>query len=131
MLKSTMADNRILQPSAITIVPSVADIFLTLPEASTIAPPDLCSSGTKYFYDGSAIAASQRFIEKQINTKTELKFIGQAKCVRYKPDEFHKKIFTDMSRFIYYRSSTDRQTYLQQQECVSGYLKRKIGRAHV
>lgn len=29
-----------------------------------------------------------------------------------------------MSRFIYYRSSTDRQTYLQQQECVSGYLKR-------
>ena len=29
-----------------------------------------------------------------------------------------------MNRFIYYRSSTDRQTYLQQQECVSGYLKR-------
>lgn len=29
-----------------------------------------------------------------------------------------------MSRFIYYRSSTDRQTYLQQQECVYGYLKR-------
>lgn len=29
-----------------------------------------------------------------------------------------------MSRFIYYRSSTDRQTYLQQQECVSGYLNR-------
>ena len=38
MLKSTMADNRILQPSAITIVPSVADIFLTIPEPSTIAP---------------------------------------------------------------------------------------------
>ena len=27
MLKSTMSDNRILQPSAITIVPSVADVF--------------------------------------------------------------------------------------------------------
>ena len=38
----------IIQPSAITIVPSVADIFLTLPETSTIAPPLLCSSGTKY-----------------------------------------------------------------------------------
>ena len=26
----------------------MADIFLTWPEASTIAPPDLCLSGTKY-----------------------------------------------------------------------------------
>ena len=30
MLKSTMSDNRILQPSAITIVPSVADVFFDL-----------------------------------------------------------------------------------------------------
>ena len=30
------------------MVPSVADIFLTLPGTSIIAPPDLCSSGTKY-----------------------------------------------------------------------------------
>ena len=29
-----------------------------------------------------------------------------------------------MASYIYQRSSTDRQTYLQQQECVSGYLKR-------
>ena len=43
-----MSDNRILQPSAITIVPSVSDIFLTLPKISMIAPPLLCSSGTKY-----------------------------------------------------------------------------------
>ena len=43
MLKSTMSDNRILQPSAITIVPSVADIFLTLPKTSIIAPPSICS----------------------------------------------------------------------------------------
>ena len=31
-----------------TIVPSVADIFLTLPEVTTIAPPHLRSSGTKW-----------------------------------------------------------------------------------
>ena len=30
MLKSTMSDSRILQPSAITIVPSVADVFFDL-----------------------------------------------------------------------------------------------------
>ena len=48
ILKSVMSDNRILQPSVRTIVSSVADIFLTLPETSMIAPPDLCSSGTKY-----------------------------------------------------------------------------------
>ena len=43
-----MSDNRILQPSAITMVPSVSDVFLTLPEVTTNAPPDLCPSGTKY-----------------------------------------------------------------------------------
>ena len=48
MLKPVISDDRILQPSAITIVSSVADIFLTLSETSIIAPPDLCSSGIKY-----------------------------------------------------------------------------------
>ena len=40
-----MSDNRILQPSAITIVPSVADIFLTLPEISIIVPDERKSGG--------------------------------------------------------------------------------------
>ena len=56
MLKSVMSDTLILQPSVKTIVPSVADIFLTLPETSTIAPPDLCSSGTKYLMRTSSNA---------------------------------------------------------------------------
>lgn len=38
MLKSVIFNNRILHPSAITIAPSVADIFLTVPETSTNAP---------------------------------------------------------------------------------------------
>ena len=32
-----------------TMVPSVADIFLTLPETSIIVPPLFCSSGNKIF----------------------------------------------------------------------------------
>ena len=49
MLKSTMSDNRILQPSAIKIVPSVADIFLTLPKTSIIAPPSICSLFGRFY----------------------------------------------------------------------------------
>ena len=53
MLKSVMSDTLILQPSVRTMVPSVSDIFLTLPEVTTIAPPLLCSSGTKYLMRAS------------------------------------------------------------------------------
>ena len=90
--------------TSIFIIAVLCAISVALPKLpeDKIKKSEKNAEEKKYFYDGSAIAASQRFIEKQINTKTELKFIGQAKCVRYKPDEFHKKIFTDMKLVLTY-----------------------------
>ena len=64
MLKSTMSDNRILQPSAITIVPSVADIFLTLPKTSIIAPPSICSLFGRVYAISSCQALGKIKIQK-------------------------------------------------------------------
>ena len=48
MLKTAMSDNLILQLSVRTMVPSVADIFLTLPETSII-PGGLKNSAKEIF----------------------------------------------------------------------------------
>ena len=47
----------------------------------------------KSFSDRKAIEISRIFIQKMINSKTELKFVGDTECYRYAPDDFHTKIF--------------------------------------
>ena len=69
MLKSTMSDNRILQPSAITIVPSVADIFLTLPKTSIIAPPSICSLFGRVYAISSCQALGKAKTQKKSSHK--------------------------------------------------------------
>ena len=73
MLKSTMSDNRILQPSAITIVPSVADIFLTLPKTSIIAPPSICSLFGRVYAISSCQALGKIKIQKNPAIKNWIK----------------------------------------------------------
>ena len=73
MLKSTMSDNRILQLSAITIVPSVADIFLTLPKTSIIAPPSICSLFGRVYAISSCQALGKIKIQKNPAIKNWIK----------------------------------------------------------
>ena len=80
MLKPVIPNSLILPPSAITSVSSAADIFFTLLETSTMAPPLLCLSETKYLTEvtGFAEECKKYFLLKRRSPKVLFNILRQS-----------------------------------------------------